>query len=218
MAVVGVRSAVLVPVPMATRKPQQRTLDTRAAIMAAGAHLFATKGYAETGVRDIAEEAACNQALVSYHFGGKGGLYDAILAEAVGKAQAIAAEGLDQGDPVRALVCTFARAIGSSPHFVPMLLREYMAPDRMLNPETGRTLLGMMQLTQGVLAGLPDSSPAKQWDPQVIHLSIVGPLMLFLVATPVREAVMCEGNSSVSTPTLDEFADGLANIVARALQ
>ncbi len=185
--------------------------------MAAGARLFATKGFAETGVRDIAEEAACNQALVSYHFGGKGGLYDAILAEAVGKAQAIAAEGLDEGEPVRALVRTFARAIGSTPHFVPMVLREYMAPERMLNPETSRSLLGMMQLTKGVLDALPNDSPARGWDPQIVHLSIVGPLILFLVATPVREAVMHEVDAGVSTPTLDEFADGLGRIMERAL-
>ncbi|QYJ06530.1 TetR/AcrR family transcriptional regulator [Qipengyuania flava] len=202
---------------MATRKLQQRTLDTRAAIMAAGAQLFATKGYAETGVRDIAEAADCNQALVSYHFGGKGGLYDAILADAVGRAQAIAAEGMGEGDPVRALVHTFARAIGSTPHLVPMLLREYMAPDRMLNPETSRTLLGMMELTRGVLDALPDGAPAKSWDPQIVHLSIVGPLILFLVATPVREAVMREVEG-VSTPTLDQFADGLATIMERALE
>ncbi|MEX0343011.1 MAG: TetR/AcrR family transcriptional regulator [Erythrobacter sp.] len=200
-----------------TRKLQQRTLDTRAAIMAAGADLFATRGFAETGVREIAEAAGCNQALVSYHFGGKGGLYDAILADAVGRAQAIAAEGMGEADPVRALVHTFARAIGSTPHLVPMLLREYMAPDRMLNPETSRTLLGMMELTRGVLDALPDDAPAKQWDPQIVHLSIVGPLVLFLVATPVREAVMREVEG-VSTPTLDQFADGLAAIMERALE
>ena len=201
----------------ATRKTQQRTHETRAAILAAGAELFATKGYAETGVRDIAEAAGCNQALVSYHFGGKGGLYDAILAEAVDRAHAIAAEGLGEGEPVRALVHTFARAIGSTPHFVPILLREYMAPERMLNPETSRTLLGMMQLTRGVLDGLPDGTPAKAWDPQIVHLSIVGPLMLYLVATPVREAVMREVDRSVSTPDLEEFAEGLAAIMERAL-
>ena len=201
---------------MATRKLQQRTIDTRAAIMAAGAQLFATKGFAETGVRDIAEAAECNQALVSYHFGGKGGLYDAILADAVSRAQAIAAEGMGEGEPVRALVQTFARAIGSTPHFVSMLLREYMAPDRMLNPETSRTLLGMMELTRGVLEALPENAPAKAWDPQVVHLSIVGPLILFLVATPVREAVMRDVEG-VSTPTLDQFADGLAAIMERAL-
>lgn len=202
---------------MATRKLQQRTIDTRAAIMAAGAQLFATKGFAETGVRDIAEAADCNQALVSYHFGSKGGLYDAILADAVSRAQAIAAEGMGEGDPVRGLVHTFARAIGSTPHLVPMLLREYMAPDRMLNPETSRSLLGMMELTRGVLDALPEDAPAKGWDSQVVHLSIVGPLILFLVATPVREAVMRDVEG-VSTPTLDQFADGLANIMERALR
>lgn len=203
---------------MATSKPQQRSIDTRAAIMAAGAQLFATKGYAETGVRDIAEAAECNQALVSYHFGGKGGLYDAILADAVSRAQAIAAHGKEEDKPVRALIHTFARTMASTPHFVPMLLREYMAPDRMLNPSTSRALLGMMDLTKGVLGTLPEGSPAKHWDPQVVHLSIIGPLILFLIATPVRETVMREADAGVSTPTLEQFADGLASIIESALR
>ena len=72
---------------MASRKTQQRTLDTRAAIKAAGAELFATRGYRATGVREIADLAGCNQALIAYHFGGKGGLYDEILADAVAVAR-----------------------------------------------------------------------------------------------------------------------------------
>ncbi|QKG72010.1 TetR/AcrR family transcriptional regulator [Erythrobacter mangrovi] len=201
-----------------SKKTQQRTLDTRAAIMGAGAQLFATRGYAQTGVRDIAEAADCNQALVAYHFGSKGGLYDALLEDAVERARVIAAQGIDDDRPIRALVRTFARAIGSTPHFVPMLLREYMDPERMLNPQTSRTLLGMMALTRGVLAALPEGSPARDWDPQVVHLAIVGPLILFLVATPVRERVMHEVDVGVSTPTLDEFADGLSTIMEHALQ
>ncbi|WP_341712206.1 TetR family transcriptional regulator [Erythrobacter sp.] len=201
-----------------SRKTQQRTIETRAAIMEAGAQLFATRGFAQTGVRDIADAAGCNQALVSYHFGSKGGLYDALLADAVERARAIAAKGFDHAHPVRALVRTFARAIGSTPHFVPMLLREYMEPERMLHPQTSRTLLGMMAMTRAVIDGLPETSPARQWDPQVVHLAIVGPLILFLVATPVRERVMREVDVGVSTPTLDEFADGLATIMEHALR
>ena len=89
-----------------TRKVQQRTLDTRAAIKAAGAHLFATRGYRSTGVREIAEQAGCNQALVAYHFGSKGGLYDEILADAVAIAQQRAREAdfANAENPERELV------------------------------------------------------------------------------------------------------------------
>jgi TetR/AcrR family transcriptional regulator len=40
---------------------------------------FAKKGYDGASVRDIAEEAGVNPALVSYHFGGKEGLFEEVL-------------------------------------------------------------------------------------------------------------------------------------------
>lgn len=48
---------------------------TRAQLLAAGARLFALKGFAATSVRDVTAAATCNVAAVSYHFGSKLGLY-----------------------------------------------------------------------------------------------------------------------------------------------
>ena len=68
---------------MAKVKRQARSDDTRAAIMEAGTYLFGTKGFGETGIRDIAQRADVNPALISYHFGGKEGLFEKIFAEAI---------------------------------------------------------------------------------------------------------------------------------------
>ncbi|NLI96759.1 MAG: helix-turn-helix transcriptional regulator, partial [Synergistaceae bacterium] len=47
-------------------------------LSAAGA-LFSQKGYDRTSVREIARAAGANAAAVSYYFGGKEGLYRAVL-------------------------------------------------------------------------------------------------------------------------------------------
>lgn len=52
---------------------------TQAQLIAAARHLFAKKGYAGTSVKEIADLASVNISLVSYHFGGKEGLYKACL-------------------------------------------------------------------------------------------------------------------------------------------
>lgn len=205
---------------MATRKTQQRTLDTRVAIKAAGAELFATRGYRATGVRDIAEQAGCNQALVSYHFGGKGGLYDEILGDAVDEAQRLAQEGdLAASDyPERELVRILSRAIAGQPHLAPMLLREQMDPERLLNVDTANTLRSFSLLTESVLGSLPLDSQARDWDPQIVHLAVVGPLIHYTVATRMREATAGKIARPMSTPSLEEFTETLAAMLSRALR
>lgn len=203
-----------------TRATQQRTLNTRATIKAAGAELFATRGYRATGVRDIADLAGCNQALVSYHFKGKGGLYDEILADAVAEAERLAKEGdLSTSDyPERELVRILSRAIASQPHLAPMILREQMDPDRLLNPDTANTLRSFMSLTESVLDVLPLDAEARGWDPQIVHLSIVGPLIHFTVATQMREATVGKLDRPISTPNLETFTETLASMFSRALR
>jgi AcrR family transcriptional regulator len=53
--------------------------DTRRALLDAATRLFAQRGYDGTSVRDIAEAAGVNLAMVSYHFSGKEGLYAACI-------------------------------------------------------------------------------------------------------------------------------------------
>ena len=55
-----------------------RSLSVREALLAAAADLFAEKGYAGTTVEAVAHRAEANKALISYHFGGKQLLYQAV--------------------------------------------------------------------------------------------------------------------------------------------
>ncbi|MDI1446049.1 TetR family transcriptional regulator [Polyangium sp. 6x1] len=63
------------------KKPtRKRDADrTRSAILDAARTLFSTRGYANTGVRDVADLAGVNSALVGRYFGSKEGLYRATL-------------------------------------------------------------------------------------------------------------------------------------------
>lgn len=53
--------------------------ETRQRLLEAAQHLFTERGYAKVTVRDITSEAHANLAAVSYHFGDKLGLYEAVL-------------------------------------------------------------------------------------------------------------------------------------------
>ena len=57
------------------------TTDTRSQLLAAATPLFARKGLHGVSVRELARSAGANLAMISYHFGGKDGLYAAVVAE-----------------------------------------------------------------------------------------------------------------------------------------
>ncbi|MFD2078085.1 DNA-binding transcriptional regulator, AcrR family [Actinopolymorpha cephalotaxi] len=63
--------------PKATR--QRDPERTRERILDAALAEFAAKGYAGARVNEIADRAGVNKQLISYYFGGKAGLYDALL-------------------------------------------------------------------------------------------------------------------------------------------
>ncbi|QRK07771.1 TetR family transcriptional regulator [Archangium violaceum] len=56
---------------------------TRTAILNAAQTLFSTRGFANTGVRDVAELAGVNSALVGRYFGSKEGLFRATLERVI---------------------------------------------------------------------------------------------------------------------------------------
>lgn len=53
--------------------------DTKEALLASAIEIFSQKGFDGTTVKDLSEAAGVNISLVSYHFGGKEGLYNACL-------------------------------------------------------------------------------------------------------------------------------------------
>ena len=55
--------------------------DCRAELIAAATPLFATKGLNGVSVRELAKAGGTNLAMISYYFGGKAGLYEAVLRE-----------------------------------------------------------------------------------------------------------------------------------------
>jgi AcrR family transcriptional regulator len=62
--------------PTARRRDRQAT---RARILEAAEELLGARGFDGVGIRDVAERARCNVALLSYYFKNKAGLFAAVL-------------------------------------------------------------------------------------------------------------------------------------------
>ncbi|MET0405037.1 MAG: TetR family transcriptional regulator, partial [Cystobacter sp.] len=69
------------PIDPKSSTRQRDAERTRAALLTAARTLFSTRGFSNTGVRDVAELAGVNSSLVSRYFGSKQGLFRATLEE-----------------------------------------------------------------------------------------------------------------------------------------
>jgi AcrR family transcriptional regulator len=89
-----------------SRSQSRSTEPTKAALIKAALSVFADFGYDGGSVRLITQRADANQAAVNYHFGGKEGLYRAVLhaaADALEKESFLDAAELEARAPEEAL-------------------------------------------------------------------------------------------------------------------
>jgi hypothetical protein len=112
----------------------------------------------------------------------------------------------------------FAEVLSSRPYLAPMIMREHLDPNRLLDPEAAEKLRGFMALTEKALALAPLGPEARRFDPQIVHLICIGPLAHFLIAQRQREAMADRIAHPVSKPSLAAFVRTLGEILAHGLR
>lgn len=88
--------------PGDARAPSRQAEATRRALISAGVTAFAEHGFEAASVRDITADAEVNQGAITYHFGGKEGLYRAVLQavrDRVGAQPLLDPSGVDRYPP-----------------------------------------------------------------------------------------------------------------------
>ena len=108
--------------------PEARQRDpdrTRAALLDAAMEEFASKGRAGARVSAIAERAGVNKQLISYYFGGKQGLYDALLQRWYEEEEDFADPAVTLGEVAR----RYLEAGVSTPELHKMFVRESIDED-----------------------------------------------------------------------------------------
>ena len=83
-----------------TEAPTERGERARTRLLARASRVFAEKGYARASTREICLAAGLNIAAIHYHFGGKEGLYKAVLLAPI---QAMAGQLAGFDDPLLTL-------------------------------------------------------------------------------------------------------------------
>lgn len=148
------------PIPRRSPKRDERVRDaerSRAALLDAAEVEFADKGLAGARVEAIAARAGLNKQLISYYFGGKTGLYDAILERWYTRERDFDTPGTTLPE----LVLRYFDAGQSSVHLQRLFLRETLEqdPNEVRHEPDNDELAGMRRRQEaGEIA--PDLDPA----------------------------------------------------------
>ena len=120
---------------MPFNRPAEPLPETRDRLLRAGREAFARRGFAAASVREITTAANANLGAITYHFGSKQGLYDAVLETVFGPLrerveEAAAATAGDPGpDRIEAIVRAIFEILRDNPD-LPFLLLQQVALTR----------------------------------------------------------------------------------------
>jgi AcrR family transcriptional regulator len=170
-------------------------------LIEAARRIFADKGYEAASVRQITAAAAANLGAITYHFGSKQGLYDAVLAslldplaQALGldRAEVTDAEGsaLDRIDRMVAQV--FAH-LAANPDLQLLVLQHVGVRQALPGPMHDRLALMVGRLRAEILRGQAEGS-IRAGDPVLTAISVMAQPMYFgLVSRLAPDRLKADG-------------------------
>jgi TetR/AcrR family transcriptional regulator len=198
----------------------ERSEATRTRLLHHGARIFARRGYDGTSLDAIAKAARVNKAMVKYHFGGKQGLYSAILLVSIRKAWARLAPARDSGLPpperLRRFIACLMDAFGEAPEFPFIVLREEMSGGHRLDPGVMKEFIAFFELDRDILLAGIENKDFRKVDPHETHLTIVGSLAFFLASQPLRRKREGSGQLPAS-PSSDSYVEHLTALILKGL-
>lgn len=169
------------------RKPgrPQGAPDTRLCCLDAAETLFADKGFAGTGLRDVAARAGVTIATLSYHFGSKQRLYGEVLTRVADSIAPYLPPPRDRATPatVAAMVERFLDWALDHRHYAGLLLRELME-----NPGRAQTarrwyLLPLIEAYAAAIRAGQRRGSIGPADPEMVAFYVTGAITHFSAST-----------------------------------
>ena len=172
--------------------------QTREKLLQAGQAAFWSKGYSNTSLREIAQDAGVDVALVARYFGGKRGLFSAALDAGVSWPELVA----DGADPVEVVIAKYANPATDDAEASAMQLVVANAND----PEVGGEVRQILQ--ERIFAPMQ-----KRLGPdKTVNLALF--VSAILGASMARRCLQLPG---MVDATPDEYAAQLRHMTAAAL-
>jgi TetR/AcrR family transcriptional regulator len=202
------------------RARERRDPDaTRNALLAAGAALFSEPGYDAVSIEQLAARAGVNKALISYHFGGKRGLYSAVLAsgfqEIAQRLEAAEQAAADAPEALHALLEVFAAFRAEHPEFPGLFIREVLSSG--VDPAVVPHLVSIIGIVRRIVVRGTREGAMRPVNPMLVHFGLVGAIVFFTATEPARRRAAAERRLPFAMPELPEFLRYLEQLTLRGL-
>jgi TetR/AcrR family transcriptional regulator len=162
--------------------------DCRTKLIEAATPLFAERGYNGVGVRELANAAGMNISMISYYFGGKEGLYAAILNEQFAALKRVTEIKEMDADPlqkfelyVRATVARYRK----NPHLLRFYTSELTNPTPCFETVVKPAIRGVVQiLIETFSEGLSHERFREGLNPTDTVLALAGMINFYFLLEP----------------------------------
>ena len=155
--------------------------DTRTRLLDAGRRVFARRGYEGASVRAITREAEANLGAVTYHFGSKRALYEAVVDRALAplrdRVTEAAASSRTPLDGVLGVVRAFFAHLGENPEMPNFMLQQVTSGVEPIEP-VQRTMQHVIGTLSALLLGGQRDGSIRESD---LLLTVIG-----IIALPVH--------------------------------
>ncbi len=192
---------------------------TRQALLAAGARLFGERGYDGVPIEDLAAAAGVNKALISYHFGGKRGLYRAVLGSSFSaiaqRLKAIEDEGRGARETLHRLLAAFDGLRRERPDFPSLFIREVLTSG--VDPAVAPYLVEIIGVVRRLAERGAREGVFRRVNPLELHFARGGSLVFFLATEPARKRAVAERRLPFAMPEFPSFLRYVEELTLRGL-
>ena len=193
--------------------------DSRAKLLEIATDLFACKGFADVSVRELTQQAKLNVSAVSYHFGGKEGLYQAVLEEQFRpiRESMETMQSQTPSTPIAKLEMYAKRVTyihGQRPYLSRFIMRELLKPTAYGGPIVERHLGEVYQFVMETLReGMEQGLFRQGLDVAHAAVSMAGILNFYFITKPLAEKMVPLGEDSDASYAIQAFQLYLYGIV-----
>jgi len=188
-------------------RPAGRSGDkVRADLLQVARNHFLARDFKAVSLRQIADEAGVNPAMVSYYFGDKRGLYLAIVEE-VTQILEESLQGMGDGNQIAVEDFSeiYAKFLADNPWWPNFLIREVLfgegdVRDAVMQKFSAATVPGLMA---AINSEIVDGNFRDDLDPSMALISLLGMTIFPFLAKPVVEKVL---NIEINPKTVEKLA------------